>query len=289
MKKLFLLFSLALLASGPSLAQMQQAFFMDNTPVSRTYNVVMKPTWGVYIGLPMSDLNLGVNTTGANFGDIFFKEDGDYVTIFDDNLSDARKQKFLDDIDDDVLLGTDLRYTPFSLGITAGKSSFGFSISQRLDIQSNMPREFFEAVLMGTDVIADGTDMSGLSLSLNTFTEIGLSFRRQITDNLAVAIRPKVLSGTGYLKVNGNELVIDNDRLSVDMTGQIAGAMKLTINEDGTYEDVEFDDQSFGKNLGFGVDLGVSYKIKKLDLIIGGERHRIPQVERKCPGTDRDR
>jgi hypothetical protein len=94
-----------------------------------------------------------------------------------------------------------------------------------------MPRAFFEAVLMGTDEVADGTDMSGMSLAINTFTEIGILYRRQINDHLAVAIRPKILSGTGYVEINGNELVIDDEKLAVDITGQIAGAMKLTIGD----------------------------------------------------------
>jgi len=122
---------------------------------------------------------------------------------------------------------------------------------------------------MGTDAVADGTDMSGMSLAINTFTEIGILYRRQINDHLAVAIRPKILSGTGYVEINGNELVIDDEKLAVDITGQIAGAMKLTIGGDGKYEDIEFDDQSFGKNIGFGVDLGASYSLNKLDLTIG--------------------
>lgn len=272
MKKIILLFSLFLLVSASSIAQMQQAFFMDNTPVSRTYNVAMKPTWGVYIGIPLSDLNLGVNTTGANYGDIYFKDGSDRKTIFDSDLSQTRKDKFLADIDDDVLLGTDLRITPFALGISIGKSSYGFSVSQRLDIQSNMPRDFFDAILNGTDAVDVGTNMSGLSMSMNTFTEIALSYRRQINDKVAVAIRPKVLSGTGYMEVIGNDLSIvqtgSGKRMVADITGKIAGAMKLTIN-DNKFDSIKFDDQSFGKNIGFGVDLGATYKLDKLDLTIG--------------------
>jgi hypothetical protein len=271
MKKLIFIFSWVLLGSFSVNAQIQQAFFMDNTPVSRTYNIAMKPAWGFYIGLPVSDINFGVNTTGANFGDLFFKENGDYTSIFDDNISDARKQQFLNDISNDVQMGTDIRFTPFSLGFGNGKNTFGLSFSQRIDLQMNMPKELFEIILFGTDEVAGGTDLSGTSLSINTFSEMAFTYRRQITESLAIAIRPKLLSGTGYIQFTGNQLVMTPEpdpRLSVNITGESAGAMKLLM-EDGKYKEVEFDSEGLGSNLGFGLDLAASYERGKLRLGAG--------------------
>ena len=149
MKNLILFLGLQFLAVFAVKAQMQQSFFMDNTPVSQTYQIAMKPTWKFYIGIPLHDLNFGVHTTGANFGDLFFKESGSFTTIFDNNLSESRKLKFLNDIQSHVLMGTDIRITPFSMGWTRGRNSFSLGISQRLDVQMDMPRELFRVILPG--------------------------------------------------------------------------------------------------------------------------------------------
>ncbi|MGE4569271.1 MAG: DUF5723 family protein [Bacteroidales bacterium] len=271
MKKTLLLFSSILLGVLPVSGQLQQSFFMDYSPISTTYNPALKPTWKFYFGFPVNDLSFGVNTTGINFGDLVFKEGGEYQSIFDEDISDARKEQFLNSIEEKMLLGADIRFVPFSFGVSNGKNAFSFSFAQRVDMQMDMPRELFRVMLFGSDAVEGGVDVGGLGIEFSTFSEISIGYRRQITEHFAIAVRPKIFSGTGYMKITGNELVMTpepDQRLRLNLDGRVAGAMKLTI-ADGKYEDLEFDSEGFGKNWGFGADIAASYQWNRLTVGAG--------------------
>lgn len=271
MKKTLLLFSSILLGVVPVSGQLQQSFFMDYSPISTTYNPALKPTWKHYFGFPVSDLSFGVNTTGINFGDLIFKEGGEYQSIFDDNISDARKNQFLDAIEEKMLLGADVRFVPFSYGFSKGKNAFSISFAQRMDMQMDMPRELFRVMLFGSDAVEGGADVGGLGIEFSTFSEISIGYRRQITEHFALAVRPKLFSGIGYMKITGKQLVMTpepDQHLQLNLDGRVAGAMKLTI-EDGKYKDVEFDADGFGENWGFGADIAASFQWNRLTLGAG--------------------
>ncbi len=271
MKKSLLLFSFFLLGALPVFGQLQQSFFMDYSPISTTYNPALKPTWKFYIGFPVNDLSIGVNTTGINFGDLVFKENGEYSSIFDENISDARKEQFLNSLEDKMLLGSDIRFVPFSIGVSNGKNAFSFSFAQRINMQMDMPRELFRVMLFGSDAVEGGVDVGGLGVEFLTFSEISIGYRRQITEHFALAVRPKLFSGSGYMKITGKELVMTpepDQRLRLNVEGRMAGAMKLTI-ADGKYQDLEFDSQSFGKNWGFGADIAGTYQWNRLTVGAG--------------------
>ena len=150
-------------------------------------------------------------------------------------------------------------------------------ITSRWDGNLNIPRDLPRMLINGA-IDGEKYDLNGVGVDLMAFDEISVGWSGQILDNLTIGARAKLLFGIGNITTKSSNLSLststENWRLVSDMQFNASLPFaEVTYDEDGMIESIEIDEElenpSFstisqymfnGKNLGFGLDLGVNYR-----------------------------
>ena len=236
-------------------------FLSDVAQSSQVNPAFQNTTEKIVVGIPFLS-GLGVNWD-ANFSVNDFSTDDfsfDYEHFY--NSLDADGESF-------ALAKAPLVFA----SLKKNDNTFSFSITERFISTAYFDREVLNFFAQGLQPYY-GNDalISPVSVKANYFREVSFGYAHKIWKNLSIGIRPKVLFGKFYYQANSIDLQVstleEQEVLQVSPTGnfRIGGPVKLVIDEEREYISVKPDikpgDYLFNfKNMGAGIDLGISYNI----------------------------
>ena len=279
-KTKYILILLMVMISGNISAQNNLILHFMNLPQNHLINPALKPSNLLFIELPViSGVKLNIDNNFVNFSDIFMKGPaGDSVnSILNHNYN---PDKFLAKIKDKNSLETQAAVQLFGLGFCIGKNSFVFlDINERMEGNIILPKDLFTLFLKGNKQFLGGKiDLSSLEGDLKYYREVGLGFSANLTRNLRIGIKGKLLFGIAGFSIDNRSFGISApnsylNTLSADLTVNMSGPVEFKINPDHTIRKVVFDKNRFKtsggifdflsgkKNTGLGLDFGATYNI----------------------------
>ena len=230
-----------------------------------------------YFSLPTGKIQAGVNLGAIRYKNLFETNEEGYPTVltatkFVNSLANKNYVGVYDDIE---LLGVGFRI----------KDRFFMSVDyrQRANLDFIYSRDVLGLPIYGNMAYVDSPADLNLSINMNAYQELGISFRHKVNDKISWGVRPKVLFGIANLNTQNLSAQVSTapDDYTISMT--YAAAMRaaaivpfhLAFNrQDGFL--FEMDDnvgrilKNAFKNPGFGIDLGFSYKfMESLGLSVG--------------------
>lgn len=238
---ILLMFFAIQLQSQTSLNQ----YFMDFNPNSISVNPGLNPDFKHYIGIPaLSNINVGVSNSGFAF-----------TNLFDDN--GFTFDEFLNSLNDKNNLNIGFSQDILSFGFTVDSVNyFSFSSGLKSSLDFGYSSSLFEFIILGqgdAKFLGKTVSLDGNSINLSAYAETALGYNRVINDKLTVGGRFKILNGVVNLNGNTDGVSIYTDAEDFDVTI----VSDFEINSSGI-SGGQIDPVA---NLGFGVDLGGSYKI----------------------------
>jgi len=275
-KKLLLL----LLLVCPLIVDSQQVntlYYMENLPVRNIYNPAFQPISDVYVSLPVIGyLQASLGNNSISLKDLIYKhpDETDPITALYD---EKEKLAFYNKIQPVFSIYSNLHINLLTVGFRRNSSFWTVSINEKIDASSNIPKDFFRLILMGTRQenqtnflpIPVSFDFSSFTVDLKAYTEFALGYAVDINDQWSVGCKAKFLYGNmNFSNVN----YFTKFNLSAfEYTGNSNGSINsstpfgisyspnlfpLTINNDISKNPMSLLKPS---GLGGGIDLGVDY------------------------------
>ena len=252
-------------------------YFMKGVPQSNRVNPAYQPQGKFYIGIPfLSPARTSISTNSLAWEDIVYHNPmhPDSLITFLHPL--GSKEAFLNKLEPVNLVTSDLGSTLVSFGFRTDVGYFSLDITSRWDGNMYIPGDLGRLLISGADE-GETYKMDGIGADLMAFDEISAGWSGEIMDNLTIGARAKVLFGIGNLSTKSSDLSLttsqENWNLQSDMRFNASLPFaEVTYDDEGMIEDIVIDEElenpDFstvskymfnGKNLGFGVDLGVNY------------------------------
>ena len=253
--------------------ELSSAYFTNDFKYRHDLNPVFANE-GYYVAIPVLG-NFGVNIQG-NFGlgDILFKDpaSGKYNRTFmhpDVSVTDALAG-FKDK--NRILMNNDL--TLISVGFPAFEGYNTVELRQRTSAGVQLPYELF---LFAKDLRNTDYHIDNISARATSYTELALGHSHQLTDDLRIGAKLKVLLGVGRanLKVDNLtaslvgdqwELQGNNAQAEINMKGvEFVNVQNQTYSDGQPKNYVDLGETKINNPIfsgfGLGVDLGAEYRV----------------------------
>ncbi len=246
-------------ASGQSTPR--TAYFSDGVLTRHSLNAAFEGERG-YISIPMlGSLDMTINSN-LSVDKIFYPLEDGGLGIFLNPEVDS--DSFLASIDENNLISQSFNLTIFSTGFHAwgGYNTIGFGV--REDFDMNIKSSLFE-FLVGASSSDDSSiyNMSGSSLSANSWSELSFGHSRQFGDNLRVGVKVKYLAGIATGNFNLDEMLFssNSNMMSLDL-GVTGAAAVMGMPLSGALSELSFSGFDMGSalNSGVGIDFGATYQ-----------------------------
>jgi hypothetical protein len=272
MKKTLFSAALALTTLGAA-AQDKTLYFMKRVPQSAFLNASSNPEFSTYVGFPgLSNNSFAYNNSSFAFTDVLKKGTGvrKDSLIFDVNGLAGQLGKInyirMDYASDIISFGFRINsyYSHFNISL---KTTSSFEYPKGLldlrkgnyDFETNRPRTI---------------DLSNLANNSIGYVEMGFGLSKVVNEKLTVGARLKLLNGIFAAKTSRfkSNIVTSDDfqKSTINVDAEMlmsAPNLAFTLDTDGKIKDISFNSDNgsegykFGSNLGFGVDLGGTYKL----------------------------
>ncbi|MFH0841346.1 MAG: DUF5723 family protein [Bacteroidota bacterium] len=259
-----------------SSAQNSQVLYHMNLPQRHMLNPALRPTNSVYIGLPvLSGINLNINNNFFNFSDLLLQSGDSLITVLH---PDFPIEDFIAKIKDVNAIEPQVLVQLFGLGFNAGKDLYIFlDINERVEANIALPGDLLRLALQGNEpFIGSKVDLSSLRTNVMVYHEAGIGFSKNITNNLRIGVKGKLLMGMAAVSTDVRSFGITvNDDYShifdADMTVNLSAPISVDLDTDGYIDNFVFDDTRFDdraeiikyalstENLGVGLDAGAEY------------------------------
>jgi len=245
-----LLFSVACLFLTGQLysQQVNNLYFLENSPVRHNLNPSLQPTSGFYLSFPV------IGFTQFAFGNNSFT-----ASSFDNSIGlDTRYGK----IKQPTLLNLEAQTNLFGFGFRAKSSYITFGVTAKAQTYFGFPKVIFDIALNGMDDGKPGIpvldtktyNLSSLGMGASAYAEFALGYARTINEKWSAGLKLKYLHGIGAAKAGFTDLSI------------LTSPGTLRLKYDGianyAYPDLAGGVTSFISPSGKGaaIDLGVKYK-----------------------------
>jgi hypothetical protein len=252
-------------------------YFMPGVPQSNRVNPAYQPHCSFYLGLPLlSPVRVETSSSAFAYGDVIYphpKEDS--LITFLHPL--GNKQAFIDLLEPVNYVVSDLGTSLVSAGFNTNVGFFSMDVTTRVDGGIYYPGDMARLILSGTEE-GETYQFDGGALDLSAFDEISAGWTAKILHNLQVGVRGKLLFGVGNLTTTKSnfELTTSEDIWNIRSDMMFNASLpfaEVQYDEDGNVEDIVLKEEleNFnpwklpkymfnGRNLGMGVDLGVTYR-----------------------------
>lgn len=255
----------------------RSSYFMKTSYMRVSLNPALRPDQS-YIGIPLlSNIYLDARTNTFNLKNLTFPLDGERVTFMHAKIPD---DKALSNISDNNYITSNLSLSILSAGFFRGDSYWNFDLKLRADADVNVPRSLFELLKLGFNENETVThNLADISLTENTFAEIGVAHSRAFLDNnLIIGARGKVLLGITHLNMDTKSLDITAGtefwRAKSEVRLKAAGPGITARYKENEYDPgkQDFDGFDFGNfsipGYGLGIDIGAVYDFKDISIDI---------------------
>lgn len=276
-----------LVTVSSAFAQMPSTlYFMDQNPLIHNFNPSFQPTDKMYIGMPgLSLVSVNAGNSKLAFEDIYVPRtiDGKNTTVL--FLHPEAKNELRNVMNkisprDRIFADYNVQLLNFGMRIK-DKSYVSFSFSNRMEMNTILPRELFKAALMSEENGSDSEYSFGLgkfSSTMNCYSELAFGYSYAFSDRFQVGAKLKYLiPHAGYrTDFKDIDLYVSKDEWRFTGDGEIDASMpglEIYQDEAGKIDSVDFNDDvksgDFTKSKGAGValDFGVTYTpIKNIKL-----------------------
>ncbi len=250
---------------------------MQGVPQSNRVNPAYQPQCKFYIGIPfLSPARTSISTNSLAWEDIVYHNpvQPDSLITFLHPL--GSKEAFLNKLKPVNLVTSDLGTTLISFGFRTSVGYFSMDITSRWDGNMYIPGDLGRLLITGANE-GETYTLDGIGADLMAFDEISAGWSGEILDNLTIGAKAKVLFGIGNLSTRSSDLLLttsqENWNLQSNMQFNVSLPFaEVSYDDEGMIDDIVIDEElenpGFstiskymfnGKNLGFGLDLGVNY------------------------------
>lgn len=233
-----------------------------------TYRHQLNPAYGnenEYVALPLLG-NLDFTLKGnLHLTDIFYNINGQTTTFLNPNVS---VEEFMSNIEDDNLIGTNLRIDLLSAGFKAFGGYNTIGINARTNINTSVPRALFSLAKEG---LSNTTyDISNFNVHTDGYFEVALGHSRNVNEKLRIGATLKFLIGLANVDAEFEkaQLTLGEDAWTAVTNATIQSNLKglrytTTINPSTNHryvDGIEMDGFGIG-GYGAALDLGAIYKL----------------------------
>jgi hypothetical protein len=266
-------------------SQVSQVAYFMKIPQNQFLNPAIKPSDRFYIGLPViTGIGIGAGDNFIDMSDIFiFNQKVANIFAFQDPGYDLAK--FARKLKDNNTISADAGLQLFGLGLSFGKDlSIFLDVTDRIAAKAVFPKKLMEYFITGPDQLIGKTfDLSSLNMKGQYYREYGIGFSRNITSNLRIGAKVKLLSGISSFSFDDRSFFLKIDStlhrtVTPDVTMDVSG--RETLNRIFTQNNflnhtspsqktniMGFLKDFIGNpvsNVGAGFDLGVVYDLGKM-------------------------
>lgn len=271
MKKFLLTLSIALCfvlsVNGQAL---DITHFMRISPFQHNNLPSSSTIYNGYFSLPTGNIQAGVNLGAIRYNNLFETNEQGYPTVL-------TATKFVNSLAKKNNLGvyTDAELLGFGFRI---KDRFFLSVDYRLraNLDFSYSRDVLGLPIYGNMAYVDKPADMSMGINMDAYQEIGVSFRHEVDDRISWGVRPRILFGLANVNTQSLSAQVSTDPKDYTISIAYEAAMRaaavvpftmLFDQENGFQFEVDDDymriPKNAFKNLGFGMDLGFSYKVMK--------------------------
>ncbi|MFC2103787.1 DUF5723 family protein [Bacteroidota bacterium] len=281
-KYLIAILSIVLVSGFVTAQDSQTLYYLNRVPQSSFMNPAMQPACNVFVGLPViSSLQLDAGNNRLALTDVIMKHPTeDSLITFLHPDAQFNKTDFLAQLSTNNFFYEDFRTDLLSFGFRVNTWYFSFNLSEKLSMSINYPKDLLVFALEGNQgFINQNADLSYLGVNSTFYREYGLGISKEISKQLSIGIRGKVLFGhvNVYSDFEDNNLSMYSSRDSIyinaDAVVYTSSPLVPTTDNDGNFESFEIptyiensetdsliDLALAHNNMGLGIDFGVYYK-----------------------------
>jgi hypothetical protein len=161
---------------------------MENVPVRNFLNPAFQPLSNFYLGFPavgFSQFNVGNNS--LTLRDFVYRDGNQTITFLHPN---GDKNKFYNALRPTTLFGAESQLNLLDFGFRTGRAYWNFSITEKVEGQFAIPKDFLKLLLYGTPEIDNNIyNLKNLELGGTAYTEVGLGYAKKINDNKNFSIK----------------------------------------------------------------------------------------------------
>ena len=268
----FLIF-VSMLCGNKISAQESSALYFSSQPQAANYNPSFIQGTRSYISLPViSRVNVSFGTSGFAYNDLVHQHPqyADSLQMdFDGLLKKLKKSNSLS-----FSMNTDI----VGVGFKFGEHYFSVGSSFNVETKLGFSKDMFDFIAYGTRMSSFNVDvLDERLLNLIAYTSTYFGYAREINDQLTLGVRLKMYGGVANVETNKSKIKLQFDESDVTAYGDFSlnvstsfGHFKqistILSGEEGKFDfytnsnTADKISKSF-KNMGFGVDLGATYKL----------------------------
>ncbi|MFW6369865.1 MAG: DUF5723 family protein [Bacteroidota bacterium] len=241
-------------------------------PQSHLMNPAFQPMCGFYLGLPgISPLNVRAEWP-FSLSDVIMHGPNDSLITF--MYSAATQNEFKKSIHKNNRFYMETAIPIASIGLRVQKSYFTLDYRQRFNTSLSLPGDFLEFLLEWNED-GDVFDFKHFGVNTRLYQEFGLGVSHEVSKNLTVGGKAKLLFGIADLSTVNNNLKINTSLENWEITSDFALNASLPYvevyrNDEGKFDDFDFDADStleilktdrsaLFKNVGLAADFGAVY------------------------------
>lgn len=259
MKKIVTLLATSLLAAVSMNAQsFQSALFLDGYRLGYRYNPALQNE-NSFLSVGQLESQTRNNVGAASF---LYPRGEELVTALH---SSVPAQEFLGSLKDNNTMGSSLNYSLFSYGWRKGASYQTAEVGVRAAYKTNVPKDIFSILKLGTG--ETNYDLGGLGLNGNLMVELAYGYSHKLADWVSVGARAKLLLGINFLDytVTRMDVYMAEDKYKLDLEARLdltSRLSKIHADKEG-YLDLsklsQKDRWKLPSGVGLAVDLGAVF------------------------------
>ena len=256
MKHIFFAISLLFCFGIDSMAQIDYNFLaIRGVPQNMYSNPAQMPRFKYHIGLPaISSFHLSAYSSSLSWGEI--------VTIREDGSTLIDLEGSLDKLNDKNYISIQSNIDLLSFSFRQKSNYFSFAVRERIEMRFSYPKSLIDLMWNGNggELLGEKVYLDGLGLDFIHFREYGFGFSHDFNGKLILGGRFKYLKGISSFTTDKSELffITDPESYRIYVAGRFSSNSAGLTDENGdriNYPIVG------SKNNGFGIDLGMRYKI----------------------------
>lgn len=261
-KTLVLTAALAATTLSASAQALRSAYFSDSYLFRHKMNPALANDDG-YFAMPILG-NTSIDV-GRNFGVSDFVKPGPGGKLVTSLHPSVSASDFLDGLDDKLKMQEAIDFTILDIGINAWEGYNYFSVGMHEMAGIQLPKDllsFMKEMNPGKTY-----QFSDMHVGGRAWVDVAIGHSREIISGLRVGVKAKILLGLVYgdLNLNGAEATFGDQKWRMKLNGDLTAGMhgaRFTTDADGNIDGI--DDSEFGvAGKGWGIDLGVSYDMKR--------------------------
>ena len=263
--KIVVIITMAAISMPMAAQNIRTAYFMDNATHRHQLNPALQNRTG-YVSIPaLGALQVGVGTNTLSVGNLFTPSIyGNNPVTFLHSSVDANT--FLNTLKDNNHINLDFSMPILSAGFYTKVGYFTFDVSAKGYAGTSLPKGLFEFAKLGLEAESGQTyNFGNLNINGSAYTDVAVGYSRVIDQRLTVGGKAKVLLGLADMQIRYDDVnaTLTEDLWSMTARGSADIAMKgLTAkyNSDNKIDGFDHNSQYGIAGIGFGVDLGATYK-----------------------------